>query len=481
MKILLVSTWFTEHGSPPLGLAYIAAYLRENGYSDIEFLDYSVLGEEKLIERVKAAKADLAGIGAMSNTFVFAQKIAEVAKNTLDVPVILGGAHATIMPEQVLSDKNIDVAVIGEGELTILELVRAFEADKPLDGIKGIWFKSAERPKRNEPRPYIENLDILPFPARDLIDMEHYIWQPEEFPMIVPQTGLMAIRGCPFQCTYCQPTAKQMFGLKARARSPKNVVDEMEYLIDKYKLKAIRVGGDTLTADRKWLFGLCNEIKERKIDIPWGAATRVNLVDDEVLKAMKESGCYSIWFGVESGSPRILKEIMNKGITREQTINAFALCRKHSIIAGANIMFGSPTETKEDAELTLDLIRKIEPDCVASYITNPLPGTFLYDYAKEHNLILTENISDLNRHSASTMKRELTDEEVKGYLKKLWAINKKQKLSYYLNPLKKPYYLAVSAKRDASLLPKHAGFLVKDLALGLAMPFALAKYSLTKQ
>jgi radical SAM superfamily enzyme YgiQ (UPF0313 family) len=203
------------------------------------------------------------------------------------------------------------------------------------------------------------------------------------------------------------------------------------------------------------------------------------LVDDEVLKAMRNAGCYFIQFGVESGSPRILKEIMNKGITREDTIRAFSLCRKYGILAGANIMFGSPTEKEEDAEMTLDLIKKIEPDVVSGYITNPLPGTFLYDYAKQHNLILTSDLNQLSRHGEKTMKRELSDEKINGYLKELWAINKKQKLSYYAMPWKKPYYLDAMAKRDAGMIPKNAGFLVKDIALSLASPFALAKHSLT--
>jgi radical SAM superfamily enzyme YgiQ (UPF0313 family) len=253
MKILLVSTWITEHGSAPLGLAYIASYLREKGYPDIEFLDYNVLGEEKVIEKVKSSKADIVGISAMSNTFFIAQKIAHASKEASNVPVILGGAHATIMPEKVLEDKNFDVAVIGEGELTMLDLIQAVEKGKPLDEVKGIVFRKGNEIKRTEPMPYIKNLDELPFPARDLIDMEHYLWRPEEFPVIVPQTGLMSIRGCPFQCAYCQPTSRQMFGIKARARSPKNIVEEMEHLIKKYKLKSIRVGGDTLTADKKWV------------------------------------------------------------------------------------------------------------------------------------------------------------------------------------------------------------------------------------
>lgn len=477
MKALLCSSWRTPHSSPPLGIAYIAAFIKREGF-DVEVFDYNFAkSDDEIRDFFGKTNANIIGISSMSPDFPNAQKIARIAKEETGLPVVIGGAHATIMPEEILKDHNFDIAVIGEGEQTFAELLKEMQKGENarLEKVKGIAFRiKSEKVGRTEQRPFIHDLDVLPFPARELLNMKGYLKKKQEFPTLMPTTGLIAIRGCPFQCTYCQPTTRMMFGIKARARSPKNVVDEMEMLCEKYKLGSVKIGGDTLTANKKWVFELCDEIEKRGIKTPWIAGTRTNTVNKEVLQRMSKAGCYFIQFGVESGSPRILKEIMNKGATVEQAIKAFDECRKAGILAGANIMFGSPTETRRDVEMTFNLIRKLKPDIVSGYITNPLSGTFLYDYAVENNLITARCVGEIDRHGIGTMKRELTDAEILHYLKKLWFVAKKQKLSYYLMPWKKPHYLRTMSKWYSSLFSMDKKeFLVEMRNSVLAMPVLL--------
>ncbi|MBS3057917.1 MAG: cobalamin-dependent protein [Candidatus Diapherotrites archaeon] len=478
MNVLFATSWKTPHTSPPLGVGYLASYLRENGM-EVGLLDYNFSTDfEDVRKKLEESNAELVAVSAMSSTFSTAKKIAEIARKELDCPIALGGAHASIMPVESLKDSAFDIAVVGEGERTSLELAKAVSAGKSLSKVRGIYYKKGRSVKKNPPMPYIENLDELPFPARDLMEMKKYLVTPEEFPMLMPQTGLVAIRGCPFQCTYCQPTSMMMFGLKTRYRSPKSIVDEMELIRDAYKLESIKVGGDTLTARHDWIMELCKEIKDRKIDTLWIAGTRVNTVDDERLKAMKEAGCYFIQFGVESGSPRVLKEVMNKGITVEQTRKAFALCKKHGIITGANIMLGSPTESRREIEMSIRLIKEISPDMTSGYITNPLPGTYLYDQALEKSLITECDLELIDRHGLGTMKRDITDEELLLYLRKLWLVSKSEKVLNYLLPWRKPYYLSVALKRSLNLLQHDRKTLLSDFKTHALTPFALLKASI---
>lgn len=427
-----MNTWDTSHSHPPLGIGYIASVLRENDI-DVKIIDYSLIKDDKQLEnKIGRYNADLIGISSMSPTYSTAKKMAEISKeidNT--VKVVVGGPHSSVMPEHALSDENIDIAVIGEGEYTMLDLVKSIDENKSLESIRGIYYKTSSGIKKTERREPIQNLDELPLPARDLLEMDYYLSNVVEFPILYPETNLIAVRGCPFNCSYCQPTARKIFGAKMRYRSPENVVDEMELITKEYKPSSINIGGDTLTMDKKWFYALCDEIKERGIDTPWYIGTRVDRVDKEMLQYMSAAGGYFIIFGVESGSQRILDEIMNKRITIEQIKNAFKWCKEANIFARANLMIGSPSETKEDILMTNDLIKEMRPDTTTISVTNPIPGTKLYDYAVEKGLLKVQDITRINRHAMGTMRRELSDEEVKGYVKLLWYTTTKLQLGYF--------------------------------------------------
>ncbi|MDI6903111.1 MAG: radical SAM protein [Methanocellales archaeon] len=457
MKVSLISSWKTYSSHPPLGIAYIAAVLREHDIN-VDVIDFESVNSTKDIEReLRRSNPTILGISAMSPTYDQAREIAYIAKSCIpDVTVMMGGPHPTIMPENVLSDENVDIAVIGEGDYTVLDVVNACRNNGTgLRSVKGIYFKENGNIRKTDNRGYIQDLDVLPFPARDLLPMDQYLSRTMPFPMPFPETNLIAVRGCPFNCSYCQPTSKMMFGKKIRYRSPENVVAEMEHLKKRYKVKYQWVGGDTLTVNRKWVNSFCNLLIERDLDIEWIAGTRVDTVDKEMLKLMKKSGCIFITFGVESGSQRILDEIMNKRITIKQVRDAFRSCNEEGIAAMANFMIGSPTETKEDLEMSLELMKEILPDSIATYITNPLPGTHLYDYAMEKCLITTTDLSRIDRHAVGTLKREhLTDKKIDDFIDQMNKEFSQLRASYFYKPklvIKKKHFYQLLLKRMIGL------------------------------
>ena len=220
------------------------------------------------------------------------------------------------MPESLLNET--DYIVEGEGEVTICELLHSLEGKMDIENVKGIWYKKNGVLKRTPQRPFIQNLDDLPFPARQLLPKEY---------MNFGHTTISASRGCPFNCSFCQPTLRKLFGPVVRFRSPKNVVDEMEYLKTTFKIKHVKFQDDTFTARKQWVTEVCSEILKRKLKIRWDCNARVNTIDKELLTKMKEAGCTKVEFGVESGSQEILNSL-NKGTTIKQIEDAFRYVKK---------------------------------------------------------------------------------------------------------------------------------------------------------
>ena len=223
---------------------------------------------------------------------------------------------------------------------------------------------------------------------------------------------------------------------------------------------------------------LKHPIKERNLDFKWNNGTRVNTVTRDMIKKMSEAGCYFMQFGVESGSQRILDEVMNKGITIKETEDCFKWCRESGIITGANIMLGSPTETRYDLYLTYKLLKKIEPDFISTYITNPLPGTYLYDYAKSKKLIKTSDLTKLQRHTTGTMKRKIDDEELDKYTKLLWYISAKRQTKNIISPFKENKIIKHNLNREISILKSNSTLFLKNLIRKPITLLAMRKYEL---
>jgi radical SAM superfamily enzyme YgiQ (UPF0313 family) len=232
----------------------------------------------------------------------------------------------------------------------------------------------------NGPRPLIQNLDALPFPARDLLPMDKYIPLPNQYKR-KPVANLMALRGCPYQCTFC--SANAVFGCSLRMRSAQRVYDEIKQLVDTYGIREISFWDDTLTVNKKWLHELCDLIISNHLDITWSCYARVNTVDLDLLKKMKKAGCWNIFYGIESGNQELLDRI-KKGITLDQIRNAVKLTKKAGIEVRGSFMIALPGETPEMAHKTIDFAIELDPDYAQFSITTPYPGTELFEQAKQY-------------------------------------------------------------------------------------------------
>lgn len=421
-----------------LGLCYIGAYLKQQGYS-VGLIDLRrIKNWDDFSTRLNQENSDMVGVQFNTVNFDYAMQCCKIAKEYNKI-VVAGGPHAIFSPQQLLNSGFIDYVICGEGEISFLELIQHTETDITSNRII--------------PGKRMDNLDTLPFPDRELFGVSDLILPRyfSNFPH--PDNGLviMASRGCVYNCTFCQPLVKQMFGDKVRYRSVENVIYELKFLIDKYKIKYISFQDDTFTARKSWVFEFCNKIKEEKININWSAQSRVNTVDEELIKEMKDAGCTCLVFGFESGSQRIL-DFIKKGINVEQSISAAKLCKKYGIIMFADYMIGIPTETKEDLKQTYKMIKEIKPEIHSLTYFTPVPGSYLYEYCKENNLINITTFSDFDRRP--------TGEKIKGVNYKLLNRWKQKMLKQSPKWYNERYYAKLAIKRWLYLLRKKMFFQV---------------------
>jgi anaerobic magnesium-protoporphyrin IX monomethyl ester cyclase len=356
---------------PSLGLTYLAAVLEQDGH-EVKIIDcppcnYS---HENLKTELAAFAPDLIGIASQTPTIPSAFQSARVAKEACpDSKVIMGGPHATFADKQILTEeKAVDIVVRGEGEFTLLELAQTAADEKNLHNIAGLTYKNNGQIVETPNRPFIEDLDALPRPAYKYLPMDKYRIYGKIF------LPIMTSRGCPFQCSFC--VASQMFGAKFRARSPKNVVDELEWLKNEYGAQGISFNDDTLTLDKKRIMDICDEMIARKINLPWGCQTRVDTVSPEVLAKMRQAGCNEVSFGVESGCQKIL-DAVHKKFELSQAEKAIKWAKKEGLFVAVSTIIGYPGETKESMQQTSELMRRIEPDDAWICIATPYPGTEL--------------------------------------------------------------------------------------------------------
>jgi anaerobic magnesium-protoporphyrin IX monomethyl ester cyclase len=363
----------------PLGIGYLAAVLEKNGYN-VDVIDCQVLKptRRELQDEFIKRQPDVVGVASATLTYNPALQIVKTAKEVApNCVTLLGGPHVTVMDEQSLADApEVDIVVRGEGEKTVLELAQLVSESnlKGLGEVAGITFRKDGQIVRTRDRPFIQNLDQLPFPAYKYFPISKYRFFGKTYLPIITS------RGCPFQCTFC--LASRMCGKKFRARSPKNVVDELEWLRDTYGADAFTFYDDTFTFDRKRTLVICEEMKSRKMDLPWDCRTRVDRVSKEVLAKMRSANCQLIHFGVESGSQKML-DAMKKGTTVEQNERAIVWAKEVDIFVAISVVIGYPGETTDTLGQTLDFIRKTEPDYVYVCVAIPYPGTELYNLLKD--------------------------------------------------------------------------------------------------
>jgi anaerobic magnesium-protoporphyrin IX monomethyl ester cyclase len=376
---------FHHHPYLPIGLAYLAAVLETKG-NEVLVLDClaSDIDQEKLKQKLASFNPNVVGISSMTPMVPSTMLAAKGAKEACpNATVVLGGPHASFMDKQILTEEPpVDVIVRGEGEQTLLELTQKITNQESLDTVEGITFRKDNQILQNPTRPYIQKLDELPFPEYRHFPLDKYrLFGKLFFPVITS-------RGCPFQCSFC--TSSRILGKQYRARTAKNIGDELELLENNYHADSFTFYDDTLTLDKNRIFEICNEIKSRKIDIPWDCQTRVDQISEEVLAKMKATNCQQVFFGAESGCQDVLNWV-KKRTTVAQNEAAIKMAKKAGLFVAISIIIGYPGETAEMRKETLGFLRRAEPDDVYLCIATPYPGTDLRLLIEQMGLKMSPN------------------------------------------------------------------------------------------
>jgi len=401
-------------GNLPLGLLYIAAVLDKTGYN-VEILDafmtdfsFRKIGDiievgmpyGKIMDEIRRRKPDIVGI---SNPFSCqvenAIRVADIVKEIdSSILTVVGGPHVTVVPVEFLEEaKNVDIAVIGEGEYTMLDIIRVFEGHKKISEVQGIAHRKDETVVLNSPRPLIKDLDELPYPAYRLLEMEQYLTPKNiEYRSFKDRSiSMITSRGCPFNCSFC--AVHLHMGKMFRAHSVNYVVDHIEHVVNKYRVKTIFFEDDNLTLDLKRFEAICDKIIEKGITVNWETPNgiRADYLTLNLLKKMKKAGCQSVFFGIESGDQFVLDNIIDKNLKLKDVIKVAKFCKEIGLKTGAFYIIGFPGEKKENMEKTVELALRLKREFDVGmhlFFATPSYGTRLYEECKEKGYI-RENLT----------------------------------------------------------------------------------------
>lgn len=466
--LILHKTDIRQFGHP-IGLGYIASFLRQNGY-EVAILDttiYNIKGLKcgewvhygmdwnNIKERVSDYRPNIIGISSMftsqaNSLHKTAQGIKGVSEN---IVIVAGGAHPTALPYEVLSDNNIDYVVLGEGEITMLNLVQYLTGDFDLNKIDGIGYK-VDGEIIIKPRvSFISNLDSLPFPAYDLMEMNIYSKLKASCGPFVKEIPLFSVstsRGCPMTCIFC--TVHSIWGRNWRPRSAENVVDEIELLVKKYNIKEIDFVDDGLLVDKRRIEKICDEILKRKLNISWAAANGVNInsVSYDLLKIMQKSGLFYLSFGIESGNKNIRDNVIKKPILIKHAKKIIKQCRDLNIWTNNNFILGLPGEDKKTFIDTINFSQELNSDSASFFVARMVPGSELWALCHKKGYISSNTREEKSRATLHIIQTEnftpqdLERWRVRAYRKYAFHIFKRELL--YLNLVKRLFYALRSLK-----------------------------------
>lgn len=378
--------------SEPLGMAYLAAVLKKEGI-DVEILDCLALNykQKNFEDFIKSKKYDIIGISTYTPDWhVTKNNLDIIKKNSPETVVIVGGPHinslvrANLAKELFDDCQSFDFAVYGEGEITLLELVRAIEKKSDTSQISGIVFKKSDgqicvNPKRD----LIKDINNIPFPALELMPLEKYSRTPSSYKR-EPVRSILTTRGCPFSCVFCDRGA---FGRSLRRRNIDNIMAEVARLVTEFKTRELRIWDDVFTSDEKFTLEICKELK--KYNLLWSCNARVNMVKPNVLKAMKEAGCWAVDFGIESGNNRVLKAI-DKKFTVKEAKESIKMVKESGIEVRTFFILGLPQETLESMQDTINFALSGNIDYATFYLPQAYKGTRLYEIARQEGALETD-------------------------------------------------------------------------------------------
>ena len=368
---------------PSLGLLSIASVLEAKEHC-LRVIECDVEKDPDFIleETLRNFKPEVVGIYTMTWTFRQSCSLVRKVRERLpDTKIIAGGPNVASFPKLSVKYGGFDYAVVGEGEETVVELIEAIERGKEIRLVKGIVFKDQGTVVQTESRPYIEDINNIPFPARHLVVMDRFR---DVFTREQRFATMMSSRGCPFNCTYCD--RKNRMGRRWRPRDPSNIVEEITEVVKRFKIREFMFFDDEFVIDKGRTHELCEQLMQKGLDIIWECRARVDMVDKRLLDAMKKAGCYRIRFGFESGDNRILN-ILRKGITIEQSIETTRWAQEAGIEIFGYFMMGSPEETQETLQKTINLALMLDPDYAVFSKTILIAGSELFDWGVENDLI----------------------------------------------------------------------------------------------
>lgn len=456
MKITFIQPpYYNEDGTSrypsiiPLAIPSMSTSLKKRGHKteaiDIFLNNYS---KSKVTEILSNTKTDLFAISALSSAYSYVIWLCdEIKRLHPDKKIIIGGSLATHNPKTVLNNSKADICVIGEGEKTIVELAENI----PFQKIKGIAFKKKDRIIWNSKRKQIGCLDEIGFPDLKILDVERYI----NIPLTREDWGKRSInlytsRGCPFNCSFCSISFPNV-----RLRSVKNIREDIKTVIKKYKPDILLFPDELFTQSKQRTRKLCEEIK--KHNIKWFCQGRVNIVDEELLRIMKDAGCIKIIFGIESGSQEIL-DSMNKRTTVKKNLAAIKACHKAGLAVSPQLMFGFPEENEETIEETIEFCKEAKIGRLFFSILTLLPGSELYDKCLKKGIIKDEHEYLLSLNSTGKKLINLTIWSDKEFGQKLEYMRRKILINHYKYLIKNPKMFAKTFFLKAEFIMKYVRF-----------------------
>lgn len=439
LDILLINPpWYRGAGNiwksigscqPPFGLALLAAVVRREGFES-QILDCNALqiGLDNVSLSLPKDAPRFVGLTATTVLIESAISVARIIKAAYpQTKVIIGGVHATVMPEEVLSEWAVDYIVFGEGELTLPDILNGV----PLEEIAGMGYKRDGKIIINQPREVLSDINLLPRPLYEILPMDKYYPAPGSYKR-KPAIGMMTSRGCPGRCTFCKGN---IFGERIRFRSAENILEEIVFLQKCYGIKEVEFYDDTFTANRPNIKKFCELVLSKQIDLTWSCFSRVDTVDAEMLDLMRMAGCHQVMFGVESADETILKNI-NKKITLAKVEETVTAAKKARVDVRLTFMFGNPGETEATMERTLQYAIKLNPELVNFNITTPYPGTEMFRWAKENGCVMHTNWGEYNLSKPVMKLPTVSNEKIIEYYKKAHS-RFYFRLSYFLMRIKK--------------------------------------------
>lgn len=421
-------------GDYPLGLATLAAWVRERLPVDPVLCDTTFDPRMERVDAFLDAEAP-AFVGIGMSTLMLGEGL-EVARRAKarGARVFVGGPHPTTDPEGVLHEPAIDAVVLGEGEETTEALLHAWLRGD--DGpVEGAWVRSRDGTiHRGVRRPGLRDLDAAPLPAWDLVDMPAYLaawgqldsWRPG-----LRGVNTIASRGCPFECTFCQPVLDAMFGKKLRSRSPGAVLHELAELRRRYGIEGFWFTDDTFTTNRRWVNEFCDGLRSRRLDLAWGCTTRANLIAPELMKTMADAGLRKVGIGMESATERVRETVYQKGVSAAEIEHTVKVAHAHGVHTLLFCMLGAPDETRREMWETVELATRLPATEASFSLFVPIPGTTLWKRMRDAGVVMSEDYTDYDYYARQPFVGAISRRELR--LLQRWAY-----LRFYSHPARWP-------------------------------------------